>query len=155
MKENSVTRRKLVVPNEVLLNEASLLLAQGQLVQLRVKGNSMLPFIRGDRDLVVLQPVRQLKQGDIVLAQLPAGTYVLHRIVKIREKHILLMGDGNLMQREQCLPSDIKGKAIQVITHRKKISCTSLSFRFKGYIWVTLLPIRRYLLAIYRRLIVN
>ena len=38
---------KMVVPNEILLEEAADLLARGIEVILMTKGNSMLPFIRG------------------------------------------------------------------------------------------------------------
>jgi len=60
--------QRITVPNKVLLLEVTRLLDEGQIVILRVKGNSMLPFIIGDRDSVVLQKARLLQPGDIVFS---------------------------------------------------------------------------------------
>ena len=43
------------VPNELLLSQVDTFLREGREVIIRAKGNSMLPFIRGDRDSVALR----------------------------------------------------------------------------------------------------
>jgi len=47
--------RTIAVPNEELLPEIARMLAGGETVTLKAKGNSMLPFIVGGRDNIVLQ----------------------------------------------------------------------------------------------------
>ena len=59
---------KRVLPNKVLLEEVAALVAQGKDVVFTPKGNSMLPFIRGDRDSVRLSACGEPEKGDIILA---------------------------------------------------------------------------------------
>ena len=77
--------KKLVLPNEILLGEVERLLSQGTSVTIMTKGNSMLPFIVGERDSVVLKPYGVPRVGDIALAHLHNGAYVLHRIIDISD----------------------------------------------------------------------
>lgn len=136
---------KVVLPNDVVLGEVSRLLHEGREVVMTPKGNSMRPFIRGQVDNVRLQPIEVLKVGDIVLARYN-GRYVLHRIIAIAGDQVTLMGDGNLQGVEQVLKSDVTGVVVEIITpegERRKPS--------SGRIWRKLLPIRKYLLKIYRK----
>jgi len=136
---------KVVLPNDVVLGEVSRLLHEGREVVMVPKGNSMRPFIRGQVDNVRLQPIEVLKVGDIVLARYN-GHYVLHRIIAIEGDQVTLMGDGNLQGVEQVLKSDVIGVVVEIITpegeRRKPTS---------GRIWRKLLPVRKYLLKIYRK----
>ena len=143
--------RRIVLPNEVLLPEITRLLEAGETVTMKVKGNSMLPFITGGRDSVVLRRAVALKAGDIVLARLDDGHYVLHRITAIRGERFTLMGDGNLCGTETCTRQAIAGQAIRVIKDGRTVDCTTPAQLRKAKLWKTLLPIRRYLLAIYKR----
>ena len=145
----------LILPNEVLLPQVAELLAQGKEVELRTKGSSMLPFIVGDRDSVRLQAAAAYCVGDVVLAQLPGGRFVLHRVREIDGDSVTLKGDGNLDGTERCTLADIKGMAVEVIRPSgEKVSLTSPRSRGRARRWVSLPRIvRRFYLAIYRRLI--
>lgn len=114
----------------------------------------MLPFITGEHDSVVLQAVNtsELTIGDIVLATLDDSRYVLHRIIAMRHGYITLMGDGNLCGRETCTEEAIAGQAIRIIKRKKMIDCTASAQRRKAAVWKALLPIRGYLLAIYKQI---
>lgn len=138
----------------MLLPEIIHLLKEGDTVTLKVKGNSMLPFITGERDSVVLQAANtsKLTMGDIVLATLDDSRYVLHRIVAMRHGRITLMGDGNLYGRETCTGERIAGQAIRIIKRGKMIDCTAPAHRRKAAVWKALLPVRRYLLAMYKQI---
>lgn len=144
--------KKVVLPNEILLPEVVRLLKEDERVTLRVKGNSMLPFIVGERDSVVLGPVRTLKKGDIVLAQLADGRFVIHRIIAIGDNRIALMGDGNSYATENCIRKDVSGIVVKIIRNGKVIECESLSERSRVKLWNYLKPVRRYMLAVYRRI---
>lgn len=124
---------------------------EGHAVTLRTKGYSMLPFIVGGRDKVVLQQAVSWQEGDIVLAHLPEGRYVLHRIYRLSEEDVILMGDGNLQATECCKQSDIVGKAVQIIRDGRVVDCHAAGERWRARLWRWLLPLRRYIVWIYRR----
>jgi len=136
--------RTVTIANEELLPEIVKMLSKGNEVILKAKGNSMLPYIRGGRDSVVLRKKDIYTIGDIVLSEVTPQVFVLHRIIKIKNNLITLMGDGNLKGTETCSPKTIYGYAVSIIRNGKRIKCGC------GRTWRILLPIRRYLLAIYR-----
>ncbi|MBR3500429.1 MAG: S24/S26 family peptidase [Bacteroidales bacterium] len=145
----------LTLPNEVLLPEVAALLAHGNEVEIRTKGASMLPFIVGDRDSVRLKAFPAYEVGDAVLAEIAPGRFVLHRIVKIDGDCVTLKGDGNLVGTESCSLGDVKGKAVSVVRPGgKTVDICSPRFMARARRW-NALPyfVRRYYLAIYRRLI--
>lgn len=144
--------QRITVPNEVLLPEVSRLLQEGETVTLRAKGNSMLPFITGGRDSVVLRKATALQEGDIVLARTDNGTYVLHRILSLSGNRLTLMGDGNLCGTEQCTRDAVAGRAIHIIRKGKTTDCALPWEKRKARLWRALRPVRRYLLAIYKRI---
>ena len=77
---------KLLLPNNLLLRELEEMLADERTVMLKATGNSMLPFIVGGRDSVLVRRpsgIKSLQTGRIVLAHLPDSRYVLHRIVRM------------------------------------------------------------------------
>lgn len=140
--------KKMIVPNEILLAEADDLLSKGIEVVLMTKGNSMLPFIRGEKDSVNLKRFGAVEVGDIVLARIAPQRYVLHRIFAIDGDVVTLMGDGNLVGTETCRLGDILGTVTEIIRpngSKKKVT--------NGTFWRKLLPVRRYLLWIYRKLV--
>ncbi len=138
---------KRILPNEILLAEAGALLAEGRDVELLVKGNSMLPFLHDEQDSVRLRKLETVEKGDIVLALIAPGRYVLHRVRKLEGERLTLMGDGNIGEPEGGPRADVLGTAIEFVrpdgTRRRP---------GKGRLWAALRPIRRYLLFIYRRL---
>lgn len=143
---------RIILPNEVLLNEVTALLAEGHSVTLPAKGNSMLPFIRGGQDNVVLQLPEQIQEGDIVLVRHATFGYLLHRILHIDGEQITLMGDGNCKGVENCNRASLFGKVTAIIRNGKTIDCYSPGEQRKARLWIRLLPFRRILLAIYKRL---
>ena len=147
--------RKVILPNAVLLGEVSRLLDEGRSVVIMTKGSSMSPFIRGERDSVELKKSGRIEVGDIVLAQLTPGHYVLHRVKAIDGEKVLLKGDGNLDITENCTLGDVCGTAVAILRRgKKRIDCTTRCFKRNSRLW-TGAPriIRRYCLGFYRRLL--
>ena len=138
---------KKVFPNDVLLGEVAAVLCEGREAVIIPTGNSMLPFIRGGRDRVVLRQADHPEVGDIVLVHI-GGQYILHRIFALDGDAVTLMGDGNIRGREHCTRGDILGAVTQIIREDGRTREPG-----KGRVWRALLPLRRYILAIYRRLI--
>ena len=141
---------KTIFPNDRLFAEVTAMLTDGQTVTLWAKGNSMFPFITGGRDCVVLQQKRDLHIGDIALARLKNGRYVLHRIYCLQGGTVILMGDGNLSTTETCRREDISGVAVKILRDGRAIDCSSETKQFKTRLWRRLRPFRRYLLFICR-----
>ena len=144
---------KVMVTDEVMLKEAIRLVGEGVSVTLPVDGRSMLPFIIGGRESVILQKPTKPKLGDVVLAWVDGCRYVVHRIIRIDGKRVTLMGDGNLAGTEHCALSDIKAIATHVVSADGKQHDLNGRWRKRAArLWWYLRPIRRYLLAIYRRI---
>ena len=126
--------------------------ANEESVTLPVNGHSMLPFIVGWRDCVILQKPIQPKVGDVVVAWVEGRRYVLHRIIRIDGECVTLMGDGNQNVSETCTLSDVKALATHVVDVRGRThDLYSKRRRWAAKVWWHVRPVRRYLLAIYRR----
>lgn len=142
------------VANEILIPELARLLAEEKEVRFTPSGDSMRPFIEGNKDSVILTSLnRPPRRGDILLAHAtqPGGqtTYVLHRLVRIvhdeQGELLVLQGDGNLQGEETCRPTDVIGRVRRIENpkgHAKLLT--------RGFVWHALLPCRRILLKIYR-----
>jgi len=146
--------QKVTIPNDIFLGGVKEILAEGKDVIIPTKGNSMLPFIKGEIDSVKLRYQSNPSKWSIVLAELRPGHYVLHRIIKVDGENVTLMGDGNFKNKEYCLMGNIAGTAIEIIKNGKDATdCTTAKAIAMARIWFILRPFRRYLLYIYRHLL--
>ena len=138
--------------NEII-EEACRLVREGVNVTLPVKGRSMLPFIIGGKESVILHSQGGIVDvGDVVLAWVYGNRYVVHRIIKLDYDRVTLMGDGNVAVTEHCRLNDIKARVTHVVDAKDKTHYLYNRWRMLGAkVWYWLRPIRRYLLAIYRR----
>lgn len=71
--------------NRLFFEQVEAMLAEGHEVQIRMKGHSMRPLLRSERDRVVLAPCTdpaRLQPGDVVLFRCE-GRHILHRILRI------------------------------------------------------------------------
>lgn len=147
---------QLQIDNEVFLPYVGQLIAQGKSVTIMVRGNSMNPFLLDRRDQVVIGPCNQEKLtiGDCVLAreEVASRRFILHRIIAITDTHIVMQGDGNWTGTETCLRSEIVGQVTHVIRLGKKYPVDGKTWQRYSAWWDTLTPMRRWLLAIYRRI---
>ena len=138
---------KRVLPNDILLAEVAAVLREGREAVITPTGNSMLPFIRGGRDRVVLRKESDLAVGDIVLVR-TGGRYILHRILTIDSDAITLMGDGNLRGTEHCTRAEVLGTVSEILLPDGRSRKPG-----KARFWRALKPIRRYILGFYKRII--
>lgn len=143
-----------ILPNNVLLDEVVRLVDGGEAVTLMTKGVSMLPFIVGGRDSVVLERRKDLYPGMIVLAHVKGERYVLHRIIAAENDRLTLMGDGNIKGVEYCRPEDVKAVAVRIITPSGEVDCLGPQHMRKAGIWKRLRPFRRIILAVYKRIFI-
>ena len=142
-----------MITDAEILQETIRLVEDWVSVTLPVNGQSMLPFIIGGKESVILQKPILPKVGNVVLAWVDGSHYVVHRIIRIDGDDVTLMGDGNVAGTEHCTRSDIKAVATHVVGADGRIHYLNSRWRkLTAKLWYRLLPIRRYLLAIYRRL---
>lgn len=141
------------IENSVLFPEIFKLLEEGHTVTLGLKGFSMRPFLENNRDKAVLVKGDGLRKGEPVLAEVAPGHYVLHRLVKIDGDKLTLLGDGNLTP-EHCRRDDVKAHVIGFYRKGNTVLDSIEGRKWKVYSWwrTRLRPIRRWLLAFYRRI---
>ncbi len=144
---------RLVINNEEFFGKVIALLGEGKSVTIPVKGFSMLPFIRGERDLVELaRPDRDYAVDDIVLFRY-CGRYVMHRIISVEGEKVTIMGDGVPENVERVTKGDICALAVKILRGGKRAVDPYAPRQIrKARLWRRLLPMRGYLLAVYRRL---
>lgn len=108
-------------------------------------GDSMMPLLRENRDLVVISAVtRPLCKRDVVLFKRENGTYALHRITGKRRDGTLLIGGDNRCFSEPVPEEWVIGILTAVVRDGNKISVTD-----KQYIrYVKKVPYRRLWLKI-------
>lgn len=125
-------------------------------VILPVRGTSMLPFIIGDLDSVELVKPLLIEVGDVILARINGSHYVIHRVIKIDGDNLQLMGDGNLGGDERCKVSDVVAKAEYVVhPNGKRKYLYSPGMVRASRLWWMIKPLRRWILAIYRRTVLK
>lgn len=153
MQQDHIEIKEVQFANAVLLPEIVKMLDEGHTVTLRLRGYSMRPFLEDNRDKALLTKAIDPKVGDPVLAEVGQKHFVLHRIVKIEGDAVTLRGDGNLGD-EHCRLQDVKGAVIGFYRKgRTTLDRTDgRKWRTYSYIWMHLYPIRRWLLAFYRRI---
>ena len=118
-----------------------------------VRGFSMRPFLEDGRDKVILVPPREPKIGDVVLAEVREQTYALHRVISIKDDTYTMRGDGNPLRMTENFTYDkIIGIADAFVRKGKTVSTNSRKWKFYSAIWNAAKPLRRILLAIYRRI---
>ena len=134
----------------MILSEAIRLVSEGIEVTFPVNGRSMRPFIEGGRDSVVLVRPTNVKPMDVVLAKTEDNRYVIHRVLEMAGERVTLMGDGNLQGREHAECKQIYAKVTHVVhPNGYKRSLYTPFIQFVQKMWVSLLPLRRYLLKLY------
>ena len=116
------------------------ILLEGGDVTIAVNGQSMLPFFRSG-STVTLRPItaEDYKKYAVVFAD-AGGRFVIHRIINIEGQMVTLLGDGNYNGTETMPKDRVYGV----------IDCSKMHIFF-AKIWLWLRPVRRFPLAIFRR----
>ena len=144
----------IIKDQTLMMEEIKQLISEGKTVSISAKGYSMNPFIMHLRDQITLGPWSddQIRKGAVVLAKDIRGCYVIHRIIKRDGNKLTLMGDGNIGITETANIKDIIGLMHSVTKKGRTYSVQSLRWRLYSCFWKMLTPVRRYPLALWRRL---
>ena len=116
-------------------------------------GESMLPTIRSGRDGVVLCRAEEIKRGDLLLYRRGDGSFVLHRLVKIRKNGSFIMrGDNQYINEYGIKKDNVVGKVCAIMRGKKRISTFSLSFRAKSSLRLFFYPAKKLFFRARRKL---
>ena len=145
---------KLIISNDVFFANVLEEINAGRAVRIPPKGNSMLPFIRPETDIIELKPLteRSIEPGNIVLAKTAEDKYIVHRIEKIEKSNVTLRGDGNIWIREICDKNNIFAEVTAVYKKGKKITKGSFKWNLAKKYWFNSPLLRRFYLGIERRM---
>ena len=111
------------------------------------KGDSMMPLIKQDRDLLVIEPVQgRLKKYDVPLYKRDSGQYVLHRILKVRDNDYVICGDNRWSKEYGVTDRHIIGVLTAVIRNGREVSVNSRKNRLYVHLWCDLFPVRAFVL---------
>ncbi|MBR1668024.1 MAG: S24/S26 family peptidase [Bacteroidaceae bacterium] len=144
---------KLIVENSVFLPQVVQLIAEGHQATIVARGSSMRPFIEDSRDKLIFGKADSIAVGDVILAEVTDGHFVCHRIERLDGDTVTMRGDGNVTGTEVFPRARVRAKLLQVVRKGKTYTlATSNIWKCYSAVWPRLLPMRRYLLALYRLL---
>ena len=130
-------------------------LDQGGTFSLTVTGQSMYPFILGNRDQVTLSPVTdKLKKNDLPFYRRANGQFVLHRIVKVeKDGTYTCCGDHQWWREKGLKHEQMIGVATAYVRKGKHLTNRNVLYRCYRTLWTWVLPWRKYIFAIYSKTI--
>ncbi len=116
---------------------------QGYLVYTSV-GISMLPLIRQCRDLVEIRPKdpdKRCKRYDVVLFK-SGDKYILHRVLKVRDKDYVICGDHNIWCEKGITDQQILGVMTRLKRDERQITPDNSFYKFYVHLWCDFYPVR-------------
>ncbi len=135
---NSTSRKSIADMAPVIYE----IVSAGGSVRLDVKGNSMMPLLRSERDAVLLKKADDVKLYDVVLFRKKNGRYALHRIVDIKNDTFTIIGDNQYSFDYSIDKASLIAKAVEFHRGSKRIS-EKASRRF-GAAWHFIYPVRNF-----------
>ena len=122
------------------------LLKAGACIQIHPQGYSMYPFIDPRRDEVVLAGIEDgsaLRRGDVVLYRRENGMLVLHRIYKIGQDGLYLLGDHQTAIEGPVRREQVKGKMTGMVRDGRYMDVGNPGYRMLSVVWLWPRPARR------------
>lgn len=145
MQDQTGKNKPKIVSNAAYFAEVQRMLQEGKEVRIRIKGQSMRPFIH-DGDTVMLRAYKgqPLPLGSNILAK-DKGKFVFHRLVGKKKDQYVLAGDGNLVLHEYITEKDIIAVAYMHYPQDKEaaIAIHRVWPRLRGLGWYHIRLLRR------------
>ena len=107
----------------------------GKCVEITVTGMSMYPLFYNARDTVTLAPIKKIKRKGIYFYKREDGTYVLHRIIKIKGGEYFCVGDNQTYIEGPLKEDQFIAVVESFIRKGKKKSVKSLWFKVYSFVW--------------------
>ncbi len=119
-------------------------LAAGQSVRFSPRGVSMLPMLRQGRDSVILSPLQgALKKYDLPLYQRADGSYILHRIVAVKDGYTC-MGDHQFISEQNIAHAQMIAVVTAFYRGDRRISVAHPGYRLYCVLWFHSRHLRRF-----------
>lgn len=134
---NKVSARKSIGDMAPIIEE---IVKSGGAVRLDVKGTSMMPLLRNEKDAVLLKNPDNVRRFDVVLFRKADGRIALHRIVKIGDFYTII-GDNQYSFDCGISQCDLIAKATEF--HRGHHRISEKKIRAFGAFWYSIYPMRR------------
>lgn len=129
------------------------LVQEGKTVSILVSGSSMSPFLIHRRDRVFFeQPDSPLKRGDIVFYQRESGQYVMHRIWKIKEDGLYIVGDAQTQLEGPVSEQQVFARISKCERDGKCLTKGDFWWDFFEKVWIRMVPIRPWIWKCYEKI---
>lgn len=107
-------------------------------------GISMLPLLRQQKDLFTIEKKQgRCEKFDVVLYKRPPKSYVLHRVVEVREKDYVILGDNCFNKEYGIRDEEILGVMTSFVRNGKEYPVSHKGYRLYTTVWYFLYPLRR------------
>ena len=133
---------------DVLFSLAEESMKNGNDVKVKIAGFSMYPLVTSRRDSVLLTKCEKIKKGDVPLIKREDGSFVLHRVVGIKDGYLKLCGDYEQKAEYPVNPERIIAVAKGFYRKEKYISCDSKKYKLYTFLWMNTVAIRPVILKI-------
>ena len=136
--------KSVSIPGKELVPIIKHTLKSGSDFKLLVTGNSMFPFLKHNRDSVLLTAVPNvgIKKGVIVFIQRENGEYVLHRVVKVLKNNTFLMNGDSQTWTEPVCNNQVFACVRALYRKGRIIRHSNLLYSLLVRIWILLRPYR-------------
>ena len=130
-------------------------ISNGSEVNLTVTGDSMYPLFKSRVDTVVLampENPQKLKKRDIVFYRRDDGSYILHRILKIKNGLLTIAGDNEMKKEFPVRCDQVIGVVKRFTRNKKEYSTNEAWYKFYSFIWCAIFPFRPFALRLLLKL---
>ena len=138
-----------------VLDNIELLVAVHESFELHVKGYSMLPMLGFGDDVIIVRRIDAEEHivGRIAMFRGAQNQIIVHRVLSVTDGVVVLRGDGNIVQTEQCQRGEIIGVVDKVRREGGEVvDCTTPRWRRRERLWLSLPRwVRGKMLAMMRR----
>lgn len=127
------------------------LVRDGKEVSMLITGSSMSPFLLTHKDTICFKsPWRPLRRGDMVFYERLSGQFVMHRIYKVRNEGLYIVGDAQHEIEGPVDPDQVFGLVTKVNRRGKWIGPNDFWWKFYEHIWIRLVSLRPVIFRLYR-----
>lgn len=117
------------------------------IIQIEPKGYSMYPLFVPGRDHAVISAIanHKVKRGDVLLFRREDGLLVLHRVWKVKEDGLYMVGDNQESIEGPINNNQVLGILVQMLRKGKRISTRNILYKCYARTWLFLRPVRPFI----------
>lgn len=123
-------------------------ISRGKDIKIKISGYSMFPLVASRRDSVVLTKAEKIKKGDVPFFRREDGSFILHRVVGIKNGAYKMRGDFELKIEYPVYPEQVVAVAKGFYRKDRYIACDSFLYKLYKTIWMNTALVRTIMLKI-------